>query len=404
MAGDGGGGPAVRRRAGALDAGYRLLRPWLFRRDAEQAHGLTLATIDRLDRMGLLARLAGPPVADPCTFLGLPLRNRVGLAAGLDKDAAHVAALARFGFGLIELGTVTPRPQPGNPRPRLFRLPAAQALVNRFGFNNIGLDRFLANLVDARRRSADALSGVIVGLNIGKNASTPLEQAADDYRIGLERVSPHADYVTVNISSPNTRDLRRLQGGDQLADLLSVLDGHRADRARQGQRCPPLLLKIAPDLEPAQLEHLVAQVRRFAIDGLIATNTTIDHSGISGLPHGEEAGGVSGAPLRQRSRAVIAALRQALPTGFPIIGVGGILTAADARATVDAGADVVQIYTGLIYRGPMLVSETAAALASGRPAMVDPDPAESSTSAGSSASGPAPVAVTPGTAASPARR
>ncbi|MET0508096.1 MAG: quinone-dependent dihydroorotate dehydrogenase [Burkholderiaceae bacterium] len=346
-----------------LGAAYGIARPLLFRLDGERIHRLTLAAIDRLERAGLLAVLAGAPIEDPVSLLGLRWRNRVGLAAGLDKDAAHLPALARLGFGFIELGTVTPRAQPGNPRPRLFRLPRAQALINRFGFNNVGLEQFVANLERARRNHGAALDGLVIGLNIGKNADTPIDRATDDYLIGLARVSAHADYVTVNISSPNTADLRRLQGGDRLTGLLAALDIRRADLARSRGRSPPLLLKIAPDLEPQQIEHLVDQIRRRAIDGVIATNATIDRAAVAHLPAARESGGLSGAPVRERALRVIAALRAALPTGFPIIGVGGIVTADDALACRAAGADLVQLYTGLVYRGPALVPEVARALA-----------------------------------------
>lgn len=345
-----------------LGTAYALARPLLFSLDPETAHGFTLTQLDHLESAGLLELLTGPPVLEPVSLLGLTWRNRVGLAAGLDKDAAHVASLARLGFGFIELGTVTPRPQAGNPRPRLFRLPDATALINRFGFNNVGLDQFLLNLAQARRAGEEVLEDVIIGLNIGKNADTPLDKAVDDYLIGLDRVAPHADYVTVNISSPNTADLRSLQGGDALSALLSALDGKRAALIRSGRRCPPILLKIAPDLDDAQLEHIVAKVQQHAIDGLIATNTTIERGVVAAFPGGQEAGGLSGAPVRQRAQQVMLALRQALPSTFPIIGVGGLVDGSTARDRRAAGADLVQLYTGLVYRGPALVREVAEAL------------------------------------------
>ncbi len=345
-----------------LGTAYALARPLLFSLDPENAHGFTLTQLDRLEHAGLLELLTGPPVLEPVSLLGLTWRNRVGLAAGLDKDAAHVAGLARLGFGFIELGTVTPRPQAGNLRPRLFRLPDANALINRFGFNNVGLDQFLLNLAEARRASEEVLEDVVIGLNIGKNADTPLDRAVDDYLIGLDRVAPHADYVTVNISSPNTTDLRSLQGGDALGTLLGALDGKRAALIRSGRRCPPILLKIAPDLDDAQLEHIVAKVQQHAIDGLIATNTTIERGAVAAFPGGQEAGGLSGAPVRKRAQEVMIALRQALPTTFPIIGVGGIVDGSTARDRRAAGADLIQLYTGLVYRGPALVREVAEAL------------------------------------------
>ena len=367
-----------------LGTAYALARPLLFSLDPETAHGLTLTQLDRLERAGLLEPLIGRPVLEPVSLLGLNWRNRVGLAAGLDKDAAHVAGLARLGFGFIELGTVTPRPQPGNPRPRLFRVPDATALINRFGFNNVGLDQFLLNLAQARRDGEEALEGVVIGLNIGKNADTPLDRAVDDYLIGLDRVAPHADYVTVNISSPNTADLRSLQGGDALGTLLAALDGKRGALIHSGRRCPPILLKIAPDLDDAQLEHIVAKVQQHAIDGLIATNTTIERGAVAAFPGGNEAGGLSGAPVRRRAQQVMLALRQALPSSFPIIGVGGIVDGSTARDRRAAGADLVQLYTGLIYRGPTLVTEVAEALRTwSGPAAA---PAGSSSNSGSSSS------------------
>lgn len=347
-----------------LGAAYGIARPLLFRLDAERAHGFTLTQLDRLERAGILELLVGEPVEAPVSLLGLTWRNRVGLAAGLDKDAAHVPGLARLGFGSLELGTVTPRPQPGNPRPRLFRLPAATALINRFGFNNVGLDQFLDNLAEAKREFEDALDGVVIGINIGKNADTPVERAVDDYLIGLDRVAPHADYVTVNISSPNTADLRSLQAGDALATLLAALDGKRAGLIRSGRPCPPILLKIAPDLDEAQLAHLVDQVQRHAIDGLIATNTTTARDAVAHLPHGQEAGGLSGAPVTDKAQWILQSLRAALPPSFPLIGVGGLVDPAAAERRRAAGADLVQLYSGLIYRGPALVADTARALAS----------------------------------------
>ncbi|MGE0311060.1 MAG: quinone-dependent dihydroorotate dehydrogenase [Lautropia sp.] len=348
-----------------LSATWPAARALLFRLDPERAHALTMGLLDRLDAVGLMRRLAGPPVADPVTLLGLRFPNRVGLAAGLDKDAAHLPALAALGFGFLEAGTVTPKGQPGNPGPRLFRLEAAQALINRFGFNNVGLDRFLANFArDRVRLRAAGDASPVIGINIGKNLSTPLERAADDYVIGLQRAAPVADYLVVNISSPNTRDLRQLQSGDELSGLLGRIDAHRAQLLRTEHGCPPLLVKIAPDLDDAQIAHLVGALTRFSIDGVIATNTTTARTAVAGLPHGDEAGGLSGAPVTQASTRVIRALREALPSRYPIIGVGGVMCARDALDKRDAGADLVQLYTGLIYAGPGLVGECARALAS----------------------------------------
>ncbi len=347
-----------------LSATWPAARALLFRLDAERAHALTLGLLDRFAAIGLMRRLAGPSIVDPVTLLGLRFPNRIGLAAGLDKDAAHLPALAALGFGFLEAGTVTPVGQPGNPRPRLFRLEAAQALINRFGFNNVGLDRFLANLArDRVRLRAAGDSSPVIGINIGKNLATPLERAADDYLIGLKRAAPFADYLVVNISSPNTRNLRQLQSGDELSGLLERIDGGRAELLRTEHGCPPLLVKIAPDLDDAQIDHLVGALTRFSIDGVIATNTTTARTEVAGLTHGDEAGGLSGAPVRQASTRVIRALREAMPSRYPIIGAGGVMNAQDALDKRAAGADLVQLYTGLIYAGPSLVGECARALA-----------------------------------------
>lgn len=356
-------------RSGLLAAAYGPLRPLLFRVDPERSHRLTLATLDRCAAVGLLRHLVAAPVDDPVEFVGLRMRNRLGLGAGLDKDAAHLTALAQLGFGFLEVGTVTPLPQPGNPQPRLFRLEPAQALINRFGFNNVGLDRFLANL-DAFRRHAAAAGGTppVIGVNIGKNAATPIERAIDDYLIGLERAAPLADYVAVNISSPNTRNLRQLQDGDELTQLLGALDAKRAELLQRGARCPPLLLKISPDLDDAQLEWMIAAIRRFAIDAVIATNTTTSRAAVAHLAHGREAGGLSGAPVKAVADRALRQLRAGLPAGYPLIGIGGVMTAADACAKIDAGADLVQVYTGLIYAGPGLIGDAAFALSRSRPA------------------------------------
>jgi dihydroorotate dehydrogenase len=325
---------------------YKLARPALFALDPERAHELTLRSIDALTVCGLLSRLVGAPVADPFSLLGLNFGNRVGLAAGLDKNAAYVDALAALGFGFLELGTVTPLPQNGNPLPRLFRLASARALINRFGFNNVGLERFVANIERAHWPRA---ANHPIGLNIGKNAVTPIDRAHDDYLTCLRAVHKHADYVTVNVSSPNTKDLRSLQGADALSALLRQLRDEQTRLDRSENRSVPLLLKIAPDLDTEQLEAIAAALTRFGIDGVIATNTTIDRSAVTGVAHGGETGGLSGAPLAQKSNRIIAALRQLLPSRYPIIGVGGIQSAEDAIAKINAGADLVQLYTGLIY-------------------------------------------------------
>jgi dihydroorotate dehydrogenase len=298
-------------------------------------------------------------VADPVTVAGLRFPNRVGLAAGLDKNGRCIDGLGAMGFGFIEVGTVTPRAQPGNDKPRMFRLPARQALINRLGFNNEGLDAFLRNVQTARSFRA---AGGILGLNIGKNAVTPIERAVDDYLIGLNGVYPHADYVTVNISSPNTKNLRALQSDDALDALLGALVERKAQLAAQHGKAVPMFLKIAPDLDDAQIRVIATTLKKHGMDGVIATNTTIARDAVQGLPHAEEAGGLSGAPVLAASNRVIAALRAELGAGFPIIGAGGVLSGADARAKLAAGADLVQIYTGLIYRGPALVPEVAQAL------------------------------------------
>ena len=338
---------------------YALTRPFLFGLDPERAHDLTLDAIARFQNTPLQAMWQGARVSDPLTLAGLRFPNRVGLAAGLDKNGRCIDGLGAMGFGFIEVGTVTPKPQPGNPRPRIFRLPQADALINRLGFNNDGLDAFLANVQRARRFRE---RGGIVGLNIGKNAATPIERAVDDYLIGLDAVAPHADYVTVNISSPNTKNLRALQSDEALDALLGALAERRAELQPRLGRKVPLFLKIAPDLDAEQIGVIAATLKRHALDGVIATNTTIGREAVKGLPHAEETGGLSGRPVFEASNRVIGALRQALGPRFPIVGVGGVMSGADALAKLRAGADLVQIYTGLIYRGPALVAQAAEAL------------------------------------------
>jgi len=335
---------------------YALARPLLFALDPEDAHELTLGAIDRAARVGALQFVAGCPVDDPVEVMGLRFRNRVGLAAGLDKNGAHIDALAAMGFGFIEVGTVTPKPQPGNPKPRMFRLPRREALINRMGFNNAGVEAFVANVRRAKWRG-------VLGLNIGKNVVTPIERAVDDYLACLDRVYEHASYVTVNISSPNTKNLRQLQGGDALDELLAALQARRGELAAQHGRRVPLALKIAPDLDDDQVAAIAELLARHRIDAVIATNTTVARDAVAGLPHADEAGGLSGAPVFEPSNRVIRELRRALPREYPIIGVGGILSPDDARAKVAAGATLVQLYTGLIYRGPALVGQCARALA-----------------------------------------
>jgi dihydroorotate dehydrogenase len=337
---------------------YSFARPILFNLDPERAHELTLDALARLQNTPLQAAWSQPRVDDPVVVAGLRFPNRVGLAAGLDKNGRCIDGLGAMGFGAIEVGTVTPKAQPGNPRPRMFRLPERTALINRLGFNNEGLDAFLANVKRARFRA----SGGILGLNIGKNAATPIERAADDYLACLEGVMPHADYVTVNISSPNTKNLRELQSDEALDALLSTLQERRLQvNARLG-RSVPMFVKIAPDLDEAQVQVIAATLKKNAIDGVIATNTTIAREAVQGLPHANETGGLSGSPVFEASNRVIRLLRANLGPAFPIIGVGGVVDAATARAKLDAGADLVQIYTGLIYKGPELVRDAALAL------------------------------------------
>ena len=341
---------------------YALTRPFLFGLDPEAAHDLTLGSIARLQNSPAQCLWAQARVADPVTVAGLKFPNRVGLAAGLDKNGRCIDGLGAMGFGFIEVGTVTPKGQPGNDKPRMFRLPERQALINRLGFNNDGLDAFLSNVQKAHSFRA---AGGIVGLNIGKNATTPIERAVDDYLTCLSGVYPHADYVTINISSPNTRNLRELQSDAALDFLLSLLQARREELAQKHGKRVPMFVKIAPDLEPQQVDVIAATLQKNHIDGVIATNTTVARDAVQGLPHAREVGGLSGAPVLEASNRVIRLLRHALGGGFPIIGVGGVMNSADARTKIAAGADLVQIYTGLIYRGPALVGEAAQALAKG---------------------------------------
>jgi len=286
--------------------------------------------------------------------MGLKFRNPIGLAAGLDKDAAHIDALARLGFGFLEVGTVTPRAQPGNPRPRLFRIPERRALINRFGFNNVGLDAFLRNVGRARWRG-------VLGINIGKNADTPPERAIEDYATGFEKVYASASYVTVNVSSPNTKNLRDLQQDSQLNALLERLVSLRTRLAQKHGKRVPLALKIAPDLDDEQIRAIADAVRRHGVEAVIATNTSVSRAGVEGLKHADEAGGLSGAPIRERATAVLAKMKEFLRGEAILIGAGGILSGADAVEKVRAGASLVQLYTGLVYRGPELVAECASA-------------------------------------------
>ena len=338
---------------------YSICRPALFALPAECAHLASLSGLSLLKASGLLARVLPPPVASPVEVMGLTFPNRVGLAAGLDKNGEHIDALAAFGFGHIEIGTVTPRPQAGNPRPRLFRLPRARAIINRMGFNNHGVDALVNRVRDARFPK----NGGILGINIGKNADTPLDKATDDYLCCLEKVYPHAGYVAINISSPNTKDLRTLQKDEALDSLLAHLKAAQTRLADQHGRYVPLALKIAPDLDDAEIAGIAAALKKHRMDALIATNTTLSRAGVEHLPHGNETGGLSGAPLFRLATATLGKFAHCLQGEIPLIGAGGISGGEDARAKIAAGARLVQLYTGLIYRGPPLVREVALALA-----------------------------------------
>jgi dihydroorotate dehydrogenase len=339
---------------------YPLFRPLLFALDPETAHELSLAALDAAVSLGVAQLGAARVPRAPVEAMGIAFPNRVGLAAGLDKNAAHIDGLATLGFGFIECGTVTPRPQPGNPQPRLFRVPERQALINRLGFNNDGIERFVANVKRAR---FGRKSGGVLGLNIGRNFDTPNDRAIDDYLACLRAVYAHASYVTVNVSSPNTEGLRDLQAEAALDTLLTALKAEQASLADRHGVYTPLTVKIAPDLGTEDIRRIARSLVAHRVDGVIATNTTVDRSALTGFAHGKESGGVSGPPLKDKATAVIRTLAAELDGALPIIGVGGIMGAEDAQEKIAAGATLVQIYTGLIYRGPRLVAETAAALA-----------------------------------------
>ncbi len=349
---------------------YRVARPFLFGLDPEVAHDLTMASLARTQGTPLSLAYCTARVNDPVTLAGLIFPNRVGLAAGLDKNARCIDGLAAMGFGFIEVGTVTPLAQNGNPKPRMFRLPEANALINRLGFNNDGLDAFLANVQKSavRRQGTNnkAQNKVLLGLNIGKNAATSIENAVDDYLICLGGVYPHADYVSVNISSPNTKNLRSLQSDEALDALLGAIALSREELSQQHGKRVPIFVKIAPDLDEAQVQVIAATLKRHAMDGVVATNTTLSREAVRGLRHADETGGLSGAPVLEMSNRVIRQLRAALGKAYPIIGVGGILSAEDAVSKIEAGADVVQIYTGLIYKGPELVKQAATLIKNSR--------------------------------------
>lgn len=345
----------IERALAGLWAGAR---PLLFALDAERVHSASLGAASLGASLGFGATLPKPAPC-PVRLAGLALPNPVGLAAGLDKNGAHVDAMAALGFGFIEVGTVTPKPQPGNPKPRLFRLPEHEAIINRLGFNNDGVDALIRNVERAR------FDGVL-GINIGKNAATPIENAVDDYLHCLECTYPRASYITVNLSSPNTLGLRGLQRGDELRRLAGALIERGEQLAGQHGRRVPIFVKVAPDFDDAALEALGAALSASGFDAVIATNTTLDRSNVAGHRHADEAGGLSGAPLFDRATKVLRVLRDRLPTSLPLIGVGGIMRGSDAAAKLAAGAAAVQVYTGLIYRGPALVCEAAAAIAAAK--------------------------------------
>ncbi len=334
---------------------YSLLRPALFQLQAETAHHVTLSALNAAYTLGLSGMLAPHIPNDVRTVMGINFPNPVGLAAGLDKNGDCINGLSALGFGSIEIGTITPLPQLGNPQPRLFRLPAARAIINRMGFNNDGVDKLIANVQRANFQG-------ILGINIGKNAVTPIENAADDYLICLRKVYAHASYITVNISSPNTKNLRQLQNDEALDKLLATLKAEQQKLADTHGKYVPLALKIAPDLDGEQITQIARLLMQHRIDGVIATNTTLARDAVANLPHGNETGGLSGAPVRDKSTAVIRALAAELQNALPIIGVGGIVCGADAAEKMRAGASLVQLYSGLIYRGPQLISECCTTL------------------------------------------
>ncbi|RKG32682.1 quinone-dependent dihydroorotate dehydrogenase [Acinetobacter guerrae] len=330
---------------------YSLARPMLFALSPERAHELTLSALKSAHKIGLLRQHIAPK---PVTCMGIQFPNPVGLAAGLDKNGAYIDALAGLGFGFIEIGTITPRPQAGNPQPRLFRIPQAKAIINRMGFNNDGVDQLIENVKSSKFKG-------ILGINIGKNADTPVENAVDDYLICLEKVYQYASYITVNISSPNTKNLRSLQSGDALTELLETLKQRQLDLAEQYHHYVPLVLKVAPDLTEEDIEFISTQLLQFKIDGLIVTNTTLSRVGVEDLPYGNEAGGLSGAPVFEKSTECLRQFAKYLNGQIPLIGVGGITQGEHALAKKDAGASLVQIYSGLIYTGPSLIKDCVSA-------------------------------------------
>ncbi|MFM7811938.1 MAG: quinone-dependent dihydroorotate dehydrogenase [Acinetobacter junii] len=331
---------------------YSLARPLLFTLAPERAHELTLSMLDKAYKLGFMhQKVANKPV----TCMGIEFPNPVGLAAGLDKNGAHIDALAALGFGFIEIGTITPRPQAGNPQPRLFRIPEAKAIINRMGFNNDGVDKLVENV------KASKFKGIL-GINIGKNADTPVEDAVSDYLTCLEKVYNYASYITVNISSPNTKNLRSLQSGDALTELLQTLKDRQLELAEQYNHYVPLVLKVAPDLTIEDINFISTQLLKFKIDGLIVTNTTLGRDGVENLPNGNEAGGLSGAPVFEKSTECLRQFSKILDGRMPLIGVGGIVSGDQAVIKQQAGASLIQVYSGLIYTGPTLVKDCVDAM------------------------------------------
>lgn len=329
---------------------YELIKPLLFQLDAEKAHDITLKSLKWADKSGVIGFYSKAPICQPRQVMGLTFPNTVGLAAGLDKNGAVIDGMAALGFGFIEVGTVTPRAQPGNPKPRLFRVKEAQGIVNRFGFNNLGVDNLVNNVKSAKYRG-------ILGINIGKNFDTPIENAVNDYLICMQKVFACASYITVNISSPNTKNLRALQEKEALSSLLASLKLEQQKLAQQHGKYVPITLKIAPDLTSDQVIEIADLLMQHQIDGVIATNTTLARDAVKGMQNAGETGGLSGAPVRHQSTLVIQQLSKQLQGALPIIGVGGILSGADAVEKIAAGASLVQVYSGLIYKGPKLVRD-----------------------------------------------
>ena len=334
---------------------YQIIKPFLFQLDAEFAHDISLKGLKLAEKSGVLALYPTAPICAPREVMGLTFPNAVGLAAGLDKNGAVIDGMAKLGFGFIEVGTVTPRPQPGNAKPRLFRVKEAQGIINRFGFNNLGVDNLVENVKAAKYKG-------VLGINIGKNFDTPNERAVDDYLICMQKVYAYASYITVNISSPNTKNLRDLQAAEALSSLLASLKLEQKKLAEKHGIYVPMTLKIAPDLTKEQVIEIADLLIQHQIDGVIATNTTLNRDAVKGMQNADETGGLSGGPVKNQSTVVIQQLAKQLQGALPIIGVGGILTGANAAEKIAAGASLVQVYSGLIYQGPALVHEVCRAI------------------------------------------